>query len=340
MENIAELPTSVSVAGNSESRRPNTGLARPENPGDIVLVAAELIRSGEMRASKWAPAVLAFLHSNAKGTWQTREKRLAEADRFLKTLGNKRIDKLTAKSVTPFYRKGRPDHNGAYRRVSDATARNRRWAARAVLDALRALGVDIDPNALIGPPMGTTQPQESSRPLTEAELDSIEDHADDGLAGSMLSVLVALARAGASAPESAMVTPADIDLDAGAVHLRGPAERVNQLPDWSREAIALHLSLRPDTPPSDLPLCVNSDLPPDRAAHAVRVRLRQVIVDAGLADTDGVTATSIRLTTAKAIADEHGLLAAAEFLGNESLDRTGKSLGLAPKRRRRGDSDG
>ena len=56
------------------------------------------------------------------------------------------------------------------------------------------------------------------------------------------------------------------------------------------------------------------------------VRLGEVLRDAGLKGTPGVTARSLRLTTAKQILDTDGLAAAAHFLGSPSLDNTAKAL--------------
>ena len=73
-------------------------------------------------------------------------------------------------------------------------------------------------------------------------------------------------------------------------------------------------------------LCVSEDLSVERAAHCVTVRLGDVLRDAGLRRTPGVTARSLRLTTAAEVFEESGLIAAARFLGSLSLDSTAAAL--------------
>lgn len=304
--------------------------------------AWNLIMDTEYHIAEWAPVILDDLCSNFSGTPRTKQKKLAEAERFLNTISQRRAtwNDLQQPDVVKFYTLARPDHHGEFPQVSKATARNRRWAVRAVLESAACLGVNIDPAELLGPPLKVTKPDNPSRPLSAAEAEQVQTFADQGIGGSMRSVLVSLAFAGASASEIAHLTPADLDLHTGTVRLRGAAERVNKLPEWSRETIARHLRTRPDTPPPDVVLCVSPDLPNLRAIHAVTVRLRQVIVDAGLADVGGVTATSIRLTTAKHIYETQGLVAATDFLGKDSFDRAAAALGVAPRRRAHGTDDG
>lgn len=342
MQNIKPLSTSVSVAGNSSSSRPYCNRTRLDSVRTAVLQAAELIELNSRRISDWAPAILADLSGPRRTSKRTQDKLDKDAKSFLKVLTETcgTWNAVTQAAVVRCYTLPWSDHDGNHHSVSPSTVRNRRWIAGVVLERARSLGVDIDPAALLGPPLGGTPATKSSRPLTEDELDDIENVSDVGLDGSMRSVIVALAEAGASAPEIAAVTPEDIDLDAGTVRLRGPADRINTLPGWSRETIALHLATRLDPPTPGAPLCVNADLPPERAEHSITNRLHQVIVDAGHAHTDGVTATSISLTTAKQILETDGLIAATDFLGKASLDRTAASLGVAPQRRKRGGSDG
>ena len=74
-------------------------------------------------------------------------------------------------------------------------------------------------------------------------------------------------------------------------------------------------------------VCVSARTSSSRAAHAVTVRLGQVLRDAGIAGRPGVTARSIRLTTANRILQTDGIEAAARFLGSPSLDSTADALG-------------
>ena len=57
------------------------------------------------------------------------------------------------------------------------------------------------------------------------------------------------------------------------------------------------------------------------------VQLGQVLQAAGIAGRPGVTARSIRLTSARRILDTEGIEAAASFLGSVSLDAAADALG-------------
>ena len=70
--------------------------------------------------------------------------------------------------------------------------------------------------------------------------------------------------------------------------------------------IEIHLRYHGGELKRDQPLCVTAGLPVERATHSVTVRLRKVLIDAGLAGRPGVTANSIRLTGALAVARERG----------------------------------
>ncbi len=140
-------------------------------------------------------------------------------------------------------------------------------------------------------------------------------------------MLVALAFAGGTPRDISATTAADVDIDNATVKFSGPATRTNPLDEWSLVEIASHLRSHPRKVRPGVRLCVTASLPAERATHSVAVRLRKVLVDAGLAGKPGVRAGSIRLTTAAAIAAADGIFAAAQFLGNKSLDRTVAALG-------------
>lgn len=84
-----------------------------------------------------------------------------------------------------------------------------------------------------------------------------------------------------------------------------------------------------NNPPAgpDERLCAAGGLDEARAAHSVTVQLGQVLQAAGIAGRPGVTARSIRLTTALRILGADGIEAAARFLGSPSLDRVADALG-------------
>ena len=215
---------------------------------------------------------------------------------------------------------------GRWGAPAPSTVRNRQWALTVVCDALDAAGVDVDPALRPGrePRPGTAR---RSRPLTAAELDLVRAYADRGLAGSRRSAMVALAEAGASPAEIASVRVGDVDLEAGTVRLNPDRPRVNALTGWGAEAIGRVLVVNSIDPAAHTRLCVTDRIGPRQGAQSAATRLCDVIRDAGLAEAQGVTGGSIRLTTAAEILARAGIEAAARFLGAKSLDAAAAALG-------------
>ena len=166
----------------------------------------------------------------------------------------------------------------------------------------------------------------SARPLSDYEDRRARDYADAGLVASRRSLCVAFSYAGGTASEVAAVRRRDVDLDAARVAFGGAAARVGPLDQWSVETVWRFVRNNPVVPDGD-PLCVTVGTGPSRATHSVTVRLGQVLRDASIAARPGVTARSIRLTTANRILQAHGIEAAARFLGSPSLDSTADALG-------------
>ena len=296
-------------------------------------LAWKLGMNDEDRVELWAPALFDALAARYGSKPATALKVTAEAGRLLKYLdarGATTWPQVTEGLVSEWCWAARPDRSGRYRRVSTGTAKVRRWAARALLETADMLGADVDAGVLVGDPVGDVLPEFSSRPLTEAEASLVREHSDAGLWFSSRSVVVALAFAGGNAAEIAKVSAADVDLDAGAVRFGGRASRTNPLDDWGLDAIAQHQRNRPSPDDPHARLCVSGPLSLERATHSVTVRLRKVVVDAGLANDPEITARSIRLTAALRVAQRQGIFAAASFLGNASLDRTAARPALAP----------
>ena len=147
--------------------------------------------------------------------------------------------------------------------------------------------------------------------------------ADRGQLFSRRAVIVALAFAGGKSSEIAKVRKGHVDLKTGTVTVGG---RHNPLCKWGQQMIHQFLRIRPLIDENRL-LAVSEQIEAHRRAHAVTVRLGEVIGDAGLKGTPGVTARSIRLHTAKRILEAAGLEAAAWFLGSDSLTSVVKALG-------------
>ena len=301
--------------------------------------AVEAAMSAERRIEAWAPIVLDALAARYGSRPATAQKAAAEADRlvrYLRARGAATVDDITEDLIVGWCWTARPDRSGRYRKVSAGTAKVRRWAARAWLGTLEMLGAGIDAAALAGPAVGDALPSWSSRPLTEAEAALVRGRADAGLWFSSRSVVVALAFAGGTAAEIASTAAADVDVAAGTVRFAGRAARTNPLDDWGREAISRHLASRAEQPARRERLCVDGSLPIERASHSVTVRVRQAVIDAGLGAVPEITARSVRLSGALRVAEQHGIFAAAEFLGNASLDRTAAALRWHPDRDRSG----
>ena len=151
--------------------------------------------------------------------------------------------------------------------------------------------------------------------------------AESALAWSGLGVLVAAARSGGTPKEIAALRLGDVDLEAATVAFGGPEARVNPLDGWSVKMMRRFLANQRSEPrgTGDL-LCVSDGSDPVRAAHSVTVRLGTVLRDAGLKGRPGVSARSIRLTTARRVLDSDGIEAAARFLGVPSLDTAAAAL--------------
>jgi hypothetical protein len=269
-----------------------------------------------------AQALVVAQFSSIYGNERTLRKYVAETScffDFLRYCDLRFLDEVSPVHVDDFIwsasrRRGRTAN------VSARTAANRQGILRAAFECLRSAGVWAGAD-LVGPvlprPTG-----DSARPLTEQELHRVRLFAESGLFVSGRAMLVALAEAGATAEEIARVYPSDVDLIGGTVQLRGRAPRVNRLTPWATsqlcEGLARHRG--------DGPVCVSADLPIDRAAHSVTVRLGAVIADAGLGGVPRVSARSIRLGRARSIFESDGLIAAARFLGDQSLDATAASI--------------
>lgn len=215
---------------------------------------------------------------------------------------------------------------GRWTAPAASTVRNRQWALTVVCDAMEAAGTDVDPALRPGrePRPGTAR---RSRPLTRPELDLVRAYADRGLVGSRRSAMVALAEAGASPAEIALARVSDVDLEAATVRLNPDRTRVNPLTGWGAEAIRRVLAVNGIDPAGDTRLCVTDTVGPRQGAQSAATRLCDVIRDAGLAEAEGVTAGSIRLTTAAEVLAADGIEAAARFLGARSLDAAAAALG-------------
>ena len=256
---------------------------------------------------------------------RTAAKLTGEAERlfrYLRTAGIEQWGDVTSEEVLSWCWAARQTPGGEHARPSVSTACNRQWAAMAVLEAAETLGLVADAGRLAGeriPRSGSV----STRPLTDGEAKRVRGFADRGQLFSKRAVIVALAFAGGASGEIAAVRKCDIDLEVGTVRI---GARVNPVCEWGQQMIGTFLQIQPCIS-DDEPLAVGQQIEADRRAHAVTVRLGEVIGAAGLRGTPGVSARSVRLYTAKQILDSLGLEAAAWFLGSDSLTSVVKALG-------------
>lgn len=217
---------------------------------------------------------------------------------------------------------GLPPARGAIAEAKPRTAANRRAFVRRLLDVLGALGLCTGGD-IVGAPIsrGTS---ETSRPLTPEEMRLVKVYSAVGLFIGRRPTLVAFAQAGADATEIASIIPAGVDIVAGTVTLGVQYHRTNPLTPQGIDVVGeCFAAKRPET---DEPLCVNGGKPIHRLAHAVTVSLRGALVAARIAGRPRVTAGSIALASAAKVLKRDGIVAAARFLGSNSLDATAASL--------------
>ena len=291
---------------------------------------AALSVSGVELLAAWVAVVIAEVQARFAGNERTAQKAVAETARlfrFLIARGADTWSAVTAALVLEWCWAARLSRSGHYRRTEQSTARNRQWVALAAFEAAASLGAPVDPAALIGERIARPSGYVSARPLDDDEDRLVCQRAESALARSGLGVLVAAARDGGTAQEIAALRVGDVDLEAATVAFGGPAARVNPLDGWSVKMMRRFLANQRRQPLSagDL-LCVSEGSDLVRAAHSVTVRLGRVLRDAGLKGRPGVSARSIRLTTARRVLDSDGIEAAARFLGVPSLDTAAAAL--------------
>ena len=296
----------------------------------IAMSGWELSVAGDESLAAWEPLVLAELNRRYAKNEAAARKVVSDGSRLFRFWA---VDDARtwadpdAALTTRWCWTARPGRGDVFKRVSQATARDRQSTAMALCTAAADLGAPIDPRAMIGERIAPATDFTSVRPLTDHEAALVRDRAESALAWSGLGVLVAAASSGGTANEIAALRLADVDLDAATIAFGGPAARLNPLDAWSAEMMKRFFADRRYEPLSDTDrLCVGTDADPVRAAHSITVRLGGVLSDTGLRGRPGVKARSIRLTTARRVLETDGIAAAARFLGAVSLDTTAAAL--------------
>ena len=284
--------------------------------------------TGERALWLWGPLAVEAVRARYAQNARTAEKAAAETARlfrYLEARGAVVWSDVTAGLVLEWCWSARRGRSGRHRRTAQSTARNRQWTASAAFGEAARLGAPINPAALVGERIPRPDSVVSARPLTDAEADLVRVFADAGLVASRRSLLVAFAFAGGTATEIAAVRMQDVDADAATVVFTAGGSRVGSLDAWGVETVSRFLRNRPLVDGGEM-LCVTAGSDVSRGAHSVTVRLGQVLDDAGLSGRPGVTARSIRLTSARRVLEADGIEAAARFLGSPSLDSTAAAL--------------
>ena len=329
-----EHSSALHPAEAGSDRRQAASFATPRK--SLMDEGHEMFERDEQSLAEWESLVLRAVEQRYTNE-RTSEKVVAEAMRlfvYLHKRGVKKWDQLTANVVVEWCWAARRNHKtkGVHRRAATATARSRQWVARTVLQEARSLGALIEPAELIGVNIKRSHAFLSTRALTDDEAELVRVYADSGHVISRRALMVAFAFAGGTHSEIAAVRMCDVDVGAGTVAFSGEAARIGALDAWGSDVVRRYLRKHTHIEHDEL-LCTTQSADP---AHSVAVRLGHVLDDAGLKGLPGVSARSIRLTTARAILDSDGIEAAALFLGSPSLDTTAEALG----HRWRDDGDG
>jgi integrase len=291
----------------------------------LWLRAIEMITRGSCSLAQARDLATDSIESQHEYAEQTVRKMIGTINRFFRfaevAYGISSVHELTDEIVEEFIW-ARRTHGGRIVEVSPKTARNRRSFVRTAFADLRSLGIPV-PDELVGPSI-TFDPSAVARALTDQELKRVRAFATGSLITTRRPLLVALSEAGGSASEIAEVRFADLDLDAGTVEFRGSAPRTNPLSAWGTDAAgawAMNVEVIPDGR-----LCVDDRLLLPKATQSITSALTKVIREAGFGHLPDVSPRSIRLTFAERILNRDGIVAAARFLGSESLDSIASAL--------------
>ncbi len=295
----------------------------------LVLDAWALALSGEQRVDEWRSLVLDALQQRYGPTKSTFEKARADAERLFRYLDARGVNEwsdITPKMLEDWYWAARPDRHGQLQVPAESTAKNRQWIAEVALKEAASLGAPVDVWALLSNRIARRARKAPTRPLTDDEARLVEVFAVSRFIASARPLLVAFSFAGGTASEIAAVRVGDVSLRDATVLFGGDAARINPLGGWAAQTVARYFDYNPPSDDSAL-LCVSGRTDELRAAHSVTVRLREVLIDAGISGREGVSARSIRLTSARRVLQADGIEAAARFLGSVSLDTAADALG-------------
>jgi hypothetical protein len=266
------------------------------------------------------PSIVMMRYPAESGTAEKCLKIIRQLFGVLRHNGLEYITDVTPELLDDFY--WMATRKKGFKEPTSTTAASRQWGVRSLFLILTDMGLWDGPD-ISGPTISREQGR-TTRPMTEEEIKQIQVMTHNVLIPTGEELLLALALCGASPSEIAVVCTQDIDIDARLIQLWGESERTNQIDDWSLGVMSEAVMRIPDS----TPMVVRPDLPIQRAAHTVTVRLNRLIRQAGFSSSAEfeLTGVSIRLGAARKVFDSDGLEAAAIFLGNQSLDATAKAL--------------
>jgi integrase/recombinase XerC len=204
--------------------------------------------------------------------------------------------------------------------------RARRSAIRLLFQAGRRSGITAsDPTVDIGlPPLSSLR----ARPLTDDEVLECRASSAWSLTSARRSLTWALAEATCRSGEVPNVLVRDLDLDTGAVFIRGGgrcAPRTAQLTDWGRSVIADHLSIGADP---DARLVYSGETARLGGLVSANSAISQVLQRAGMAGEPDVRPSSVVAWAGTKVLKQTGRIElVAVALGLTSLDRAASFIG-------------
>lgn len=212
-------------------------------------------------------------------------------------------------------------------RVAGASLqRARRSAIRLLFRAGRRIGVAAsDPTVDIDlPPLSSLR----ARPLTDDEVLECRSASVWSLASARRSLTWALAEATCRSGEVPNILVRDLDLDAGAVFIRGGgrcAPRTVQLTEWGRDVIADHLS---DATSPDARLVYSGETARLGGLVSANSAICQVLQRAGLGAELDVRPSSVVAWAGSKVLERTGRIErVADALGLKSLDCAASFIG-------------
>lgn len=204
--------------------------------------------------------------------------------------------------------------------------RARRAALRALYRCGRALDVaSTDPTADIQLPALSSL---RARPLTDDEVLECRAASTWSLTSTRRAMAWALAEATCRSGEIPNVVPRDVDIDSGAVVIRGGGRcrpRVGQLTGWGWEQVAVHLDGGVDP---DASLIYSGETARLGGLVSANSAISQVLQRAGLADEPDVRPSSVVAWAGTKVLERTGRIElVADALGLTSLDRAASFIG-------------